>query len=66
VTAGDKIRAARIAQGLTQWALAAKLGIWPGVVCRYELNDRIPKVDVLMRFAAALGVPAASLLPDLD
>lgn len=61
---GEKIRAARRAQRLTQRQLAAKIGIWPAVLCHWETGDRTPNVDSLMRIALALGVPAASLLPD--
>jgi transcriptional regulator with XRE-family HTH domain len=61
---GEKIRRARKAQGLTQRRLAAKIGIWPAVLCHWEIGARTPNVDNLMRVAIALGVPAASLLPD--
>jgi transcriptional regulator with XRE-family HTH domain len=61
---GEKIRRARQAQGLTQRQLAAKIGIWPAVLCHWELDARSPNIDSLMRVAIALGVPAASLLPD--
>jgi transcriptional regulator with XRE-family HTH domain len=61
---GEKIRRARKAQGLTQRQLAAKIGVWPAVLCHWEICARTPNVDSLMRVAIALGVPAASLLPD--
>jgi transcriptional regulator with XRE-family HTH domain len=61
---GEKIRRARNAQGLTQRQLAAKIGVWPAVLCHWEINKRTPNVDSLIRVAMALGVPAASLLPD--
>lgn len=60
----EKITAARKAQGLTQRQLAAKIGVWPAVLCHWELGERTPNVDSLVRVAMALGVPAASLLPD--
>jgi transcriptional regulator with XRE-family HTH domain len=49
---------------MSQRALADELGIWPAVLCHWESNARSIKVDALMRIAAALGVAAASLLPD--
>ncbi len=61
---GEKIVRARQAQGLTQKQLAAKLGIWAAVLCHWEIGTRSPNIRSLMRLAAALGVPAASLLPD--
>lgn len=61
---GEKIRRARNAQGLTQRQLAAKIGVWPAVLCHWETCARTPNVDSLVRVALALGVPAASLLPD--
>jgi transcriptional regulator with XRE-family HTH domain len=64
VTCGEKIKAARKAQGRSQLELALKAGTWPSQLCRYEMNEYAIKVDTLMRIAAALGVEAASLLPD--
>jgi transcriptional regulator with XRE-family HTH domain len=60
----EKLTRARKAQGLTQRQLAAKMGVWPSVLCHWETGTRSPNVDSLVRVAIALGVPAASLLPD--
>ncbi len=49
--------------GLTQAALAEKLGVSPVSVCRYESGDREPEtLELLQRIAAELGVSVDELL----
>lgn len=61
---GARIREARKVAGLTQEALAALLPVGRAEVGHYETGNADPRVLGLLRIAEALGVPAASLLPD--
>lgn len=63
---GERLRARRIEQGLTQEELAERAGVDSKTVSRAE-NGRYPiSVDQVARFARALDVPSAGLLPDSD
>ena len=61
---GARIREARKAAGMTQEALAPLLGVGRAEVGHYETGRANPGVAGVLRIAEALGVPAASLLPD--
>lgn len=54
---GDKLRRLREENGLSQEELGAKLGTSRQVISRYETSQRSPKISVVVRLAAALGVP---------
>ena len=56
MTTGEKIRELRKSQGLTQEALAKKIGIKRGTLAQYEAGKRSPKRETLERFAKALNV----------
>jgi XRE family transcriptional regulator, regulator of sulfur utilization len=58
----DRIRAARLAAGLTQEQLAQRAGVASVTISQIELGNRSPTLDTLMRVAAALEIPAATLL----
>lgn len=60
---GIRVRAARERAGMTQEALAGKLGITQTAVSYWEAGKRDIGVADLERIAAALGIRAASLLP---
>ena len=57
----DRIYESRKALGITQEALAAKLGITPQSVSRWENGQSRPDVDMLPRLAAFFGITVDSL-----
>lgn len=59
-----RVRAARVAAGLSRAELAAALGASPRTVTSWEHGVRTPPVEVLVAIAGVLGVPAGSLLGD--
>ena len=61
---GANIRVARQAAGMTQEDLASRLGCTQTAVSYWEAGKRDPGIPDLLRIAVALGVTAASLLPD--
>jgi len=62
VGVGQRIRAARLATGMTQEALAAAVGVSRSAVAQWE-TDRSGQVGAnLARVAAALGVSTGHLL----
>lgn len=58
----DRLRAAREARGLSQSRLARLADVATSTVNRIERGERIPRVDVLARLAAELGVSVDDLL----
>lgn len=59
---GGRIRAARIAAGMSQAGLGRRAGMSKPTLSRYE-NDRvIPSIATLRRITSALGVTEAELL----
>ncbi|MFI8661856.1 helix-turn-helix domain-containing protein [Rhodococcus qingshengii] len=67
---GRAIRSIRKAQGMSQAALGDAIGISKGAIMNIESKKarvtRMPSVTLLVRIAAALGVPPALLLyPDV-
>lgn len=64
-TFGENLRRYRIEQGLTQLALAHKADCEASQVCDYERNANAPRIDMIRRFAAALGVEPHDLLETL-
>lgn len=67
---GNNIKSLRLQRGITQKALAARLGVTPSAVGNYERGVSFPKEDVLCRLFGALGCTpnelfgAESLLSD--
>lgn len=62
MTTGQRIKAARKNNKLTQKELAAKLGIAYQTLAQWENDLRNPKPDTLRRIAAALNVPLMELM----
>jgi transcriptional regulator with XRE-family HTH domain len=58
---GPRLRIARLAAGLSQAELAARLGIPQSYVARVETGVRVPTLDWLWGAARALGCRAADL-----
>jgi DNA-binding XRE family transcriptional regulator len=61
---GARIRALRLAAGLTQAELARRTGIHRPNIARVEAGRHTPSLETLARVAAALGVPTARVLTD--
>ncbi|MFE7232576.1 helix-turn-helix domain-containing protein [Streptomyces sp. NPDC057596] len=59
---GDRIRAARLHANLTQERLAEQAGMDRQAVNRIEQGHTSPKIDTLIRLAAAIDVPLADLV----
>lgn len=62
--AGQAIRRERKAAGLSQAALAERIGVAQPTIVRWEDGTRAPDVNALSAVAEALGVSAADLLTD--
>ena len=60
--AGNRIRIARLRKGLTQTALAEKLGVTQGAVNSWENGLTFPKVSNLVPLAEILEIPVEELL----
>lgn len=59
---GSRLRELRIQFGLTQKQLADRIGVSKGVVSFYELRERSPSPDVLIKLAAIFHVTTDYLL----
>jgi transcriptional regulator with XRE-family HTH domain len=62
----EQLRALRTRAGLTQSALAERLGVRQTVVSEYERGQRRIDVLELRAIAVALGRPAAAVVAQLD
>jgi transcriptional regulator with XRE-family HTH domain len=61
-TIGERIRAVRIAKGMTHEALARAAGIGLDTVQKIQSSQREPQASTLAAIAVALGVSADELL----
>ena len=59
---GDRLKALRVEQALTQEELANKAGVAPNTVARLERNETEPHMTTLRKLASALEVDPAILL----
>lgn len=59
---GELIKQERIKKGLTQGELASAIGVTMAAVSRYELNQRVPRAEVLTKIATALEISVANLI----
>lgn len=62
VNFGEKLRTLRTEAGMTQTELARRLNITKSVVSYYELQERTPSPDVIIKLAATFHVTADYLL----
>lgn len=61
-TFGPQLRDIRTAKGITQAALAEKIGVAQTTVSAWELGIAEPSIARLRRIARALGVTTADLI----
>lgn len=59
---GEKLKAMRTGQNLTQQQLADRIGVAKSVVSYYESGDRYPSYDVLVRIARIFSTTTDYLL----
>jgi len=59
---GDELRTLREARGWSRRTLADRSATSEATIARAELNGKVPKVDIIARWAVALDVPVADLL----
>lgn len=62
VTLGARLRALRVAAGLTQAELARRTGIHRPNIARVEAGRHTPSLETLSRLANAIGVPTKRVL----
>lgn len=62
MTTGERIKAARVAAGLTQAELSSKLEVPFQSVSQWERGTRNPKLATIKRIAKALGITVAELM----
>ena len=61
-TLGKRVRAARVAAGLTQAALGEALGVSHTQIARWETGRAEPRIAALLKLAAALVVEVNQLI----
>lgn len=63
-----KVNEARDVAGISKAELARRMGVSPQFVSQYlnEQNPTTPGLDIVERFAIALGLPDPSMLLDLS
>ncbi len=59
---GDRLKALRIEQAITQEELADKAGVATNTVARLERNESEPHMTTARKLAAALGVHPRELM----
>ena len=59
---GEKLKELRMQAGLTQAQLAQRIGVTKSVVSFYELRERSPSPDVLMKLSGIFHVSTDYLL----
>lgn len=61
-TLGERLKAARVAAGLTQLQLAVQAEVDPSTVARIESDKNLPRIDKLQSIAKVLGLALEDLL----
>jgi len=59
---GDKIKELRIKNNLSQAELAKILNVTTGTIGHYEINDRTPGIDIIIKIADYFNVSVDYLL----
>jgi transcriptional regulator with XRE-family HTH domain len=65
-TFGERLREIREDNGWSQTELAKKLGTTKQMISCYELNQRSPRIELVRKYAKALGKPVDYLLGDTE
>jgi transcriptional regulator with XRE-family HTH domain len=60
---GQRLREVRLSRGMTQVQLAESARVTTSYITRLENGTSAPGIDLVARFAAALGTEIADLLP---
>lgn len=60
-----KIKEKREAMGMTQKALAERVGVTPAQMCMIETGKRLPSLTVALRIASALETTVEELMADI-
>lgn len=63
---GDELRKARTHAGMTQQALAERVGLTREYVSQIELDKRLPTIPVYVRICRALGLSTKDLVEMID
>lgn len=59
---GEKLRELRLQKGLTQQQLGTQIGVTKSVISFYELQERMPSPDILVKLASVFHVTTDYLL----
>lgn len=59
---GNRLKELRLHSGLTQKQLADQIGVTKSVISYYELQERTPSPDVLIKFSSVFHVTSDYLL----
>lgn len=59
---GERLKKLRIQEGMTQQQLADRLGVTKSVVSYYELQERYPSPEILIKFASIFHTSTDYLL----
>ena len=62
VKTGNRISVSRQDKGLTQGELAAKLGVTPQAVSRWERGNALPDIEFLLPLSELLDIPVTDIL----
>lgn len=63
---GERLKDHRLAAAITRWQVAAKSGLSPDTIGRYERGEGGPSIRDAMRIAEALDVRIEQLLPEQE
>lgn len=61
-----RLKAARIAKGVTQAELAQRIGVTTQAISSFEKGTKAPKMETVKRIAEALGISVAELYGRMD
>jgi transcriptional regulator with XRE-family HTH domain len=62
VNMGERLRALRLEKRITQTEMSRRIGVSKAMLSAYELEQRAPSYEVLIRLAAFFGVTSDFLL----
>ncbi len=65
-TLGERLRALRLARGLSGVEMARRLGITNVYLCYLEHDKYDPSISTVARFASVFGVTLSYLLQDVE